>query len=157
MIRRSLAAGGALDESILRRNTERLKEIVAEIGWPGASKVGQEGALFAWLLAQHSDHDRSFQEACLQMMKEQAPGEVQPQHIALLEDRLRVNAGLPQLYGTQFQRNDDGTVTPYPVEDAAHVNERRLNMGFDETFEEYEQGLKERLDQLRTAENSQQD
>jgi hypothetical protein len=43
------------------RNTERLRELVAEHGWPGRSLVGEQGANDAWLLAQHATHELSFQ------------------------------------------------------------------------------------------------
>lgn len=32
------------DESIDVKNTQRMKEIVAEIGWPTVSKVGSQGS-----------------------------------------------------------------------------------------------------------------
>lgn len=35
-----------------------------------------------------------------------AQGEVSPAHLAYLEDRVRVHAGQPQLYGTQFTVTD---------------------------------------------------
>ncbi len=37
-------------------NTDRLRAIVAEVGWPGFALVGEQGAEHAWLLAKHADH-----------------------------------------------------------------------------------------------------
>jgi hypothetical protein len=41
--------------------TERLKEIIAEYGWPTFDLVGEDGADAAWTIAQHSDLDPTFQ------------------------------------------------------------------------------------------------
>lgn len=53
------------DETIDHQNTERLKAMVEEIGWPSISKVGYEGSSNAWLLVQHADHDPQFQKNAL--------------------------------------------------------------------------------------------
>ncbi len=42
-------------------NTQAMKQIVAQHGWPGEKLVGAMGAQAAWLLVQHVDHDREFQ------------------------------------------------------------------------------------------------
>lgn len=134
MRERSLNDDSLWDESVDLRNTMRMKEIVSEIGWPTADKVGEIAASQAWLLVQHADHDVAFQKECLALMKAAEPGQVSLRDIALLEDRVRVNSGEPQLYGTQF-RQEGGKHVPQPIEDAANVNERRKAMSLD-TFEE---------------------
>ena len=123
------------DESVDKRNTEKLKEIVAKIGWPTRSKVGEEGMQNAWLLVQHADRDIDFQINCLGLMKEENMEEVDKKRVAYLEDRVRVNQGKLQLYGTQFI-DQEGTFGPRPIEDEEHVNERRSEMGM-ESIEEY--------------------
>jgi hypothetical protein len=45
-----------------------------------------------------------------------AAGEASPAHLAYLEDRVRVNAEQPQLYGTQFSVID-GQFGPRPIQD----------------------------------------
>ena len=116
------------DEEVDARNTERMKEIVAEIGWPTVSKVGVEGASNAWLLVQHADHDVTFQEECLNLMKEAPEGEVDRTDIAYLEDRVRVNQGRGQLYGTQFTQENRQHI-PRAIEDEENVDERRAELG----------------------------
>lgn len=115
-------------------NTERMKALVAEIGWPSVSKVGQEASLGAWLLVQHADRDPDFQEYCLSLMKELPESEVSRADIAMLTDRVRIRRGQPQVYGTQFNQID-GAHVPLSIEDPEHVNERRAAMGLD-TLEE---------------------
>jgi hypothetical protein len=72
-------------------HTMHLKQIIEKIGWPTISKVGEEGARHAWTLAQHSDQDVEFQERCLELMKAEPEGEVDPQWIAELADQILKN------------------------------------------------------------------
>lgn len=122
------------DVNIDRRNTDRMKEIIAEIGWPTISKVGEEASHAAWLLVQHADHDTGFQQACLELMKDLSPEDVNKRNFAYLTDRVRVHSGLPQVYGTQFKEVDDKFV-PEEIEDAENLAQRRMEVGLD-TLEE---------------------
>ena len=117
------------DASIDVANTRRMKQIVEQIGWPTRSKVGKNASERAWLLVQHADHDRAFQQRCLDLMKAQAAGEVSPVNMAYLEDRVRVGEGRPQIYGTQFYTDEAGNLGPQPIEDPDHVDERRQAVG----------------------------
>ncbi|HBD24542.1 MAG: hypothetical protein A2566_03690 [Candidatus Zambryskibacteria bacterium RIFOXYD1_FULL_40_13] len=118
------------EEGLDENNTKRMKEIVHEIGWPSVSKVGADASRASWLLVQHADHDVAFQSHCLALMQELPSGEVQSRNIAFLTDRVRVNSGQPQLYGTQFKQVD-GKHVPKDIEDPEHVDERRKSMGLD--------------------------
>lgn len=131
----------AWDDEVDIRNTESMKRIVGEIGWPTASKVGRDVSESAWLLVQHSDHDPEFQQYCLDLMKAESANEVNQGNIAKLEDRVRVNTKRKQLYGTQFHETRDATgkvinYEPQPMEDPERVNERRAQMGLG-SQEEY--------------------
>lgn len=128
------------DDSIDHRNTERLKQIIEEIGWPSISKVGKAGSFHAWLLAQHADHDHKFQKKCLKLMKEEPENEIDKANIAFLEDRVAVSDGRPQIYGTQFYRNSDGQMEPRPILEPENIEQRRKSMGL-KTFEEYQSGM----------------
>ncbi len=109
-------------------NTARLKEIIAEHGWPGVSLVERDGARAAFLLAQHADMQPAFQRRCLELMENAAPGEVSPGDIAYLTDRVRVNSGQPQLYGTQFWI-EGGSLVPRPIEEPGLLDARREAAG----------------------------
>ena len=118
------------DENLDKKNTEKMKEIVSKIGWPSFSKVGEDASVGAWLLVQHADHDTEFQSKCLSLMQSLPTDEVRSKDIALLIDRILVNKGRPQIYGTQF-RQKDGKHIAKEIEDIEHVDERRKSMGLD--------------------------
>jgi hypothetical protein len=133
--------GEQWDLSIDAANTERLKVIVHEYGWPTSPEFGIEGSQAAWLIAQHADHDVDFQSECLELMKKQNPAELNPAHLAYLEDRVRVNQGRPQLYGTQFF-GTGAELKPRPIEDKEHLDERRAKVGLG-SFEDYKNQIEE--------------
>jgi len=139
--RQAMEEGRVWDESSDTSNTERMREIVSQIGWPSQSLVGPDASSKAWLLVQHADHDVMFQSDCLRMMKAADQGEVRKQEIAYLEDRVRVNRGKPQLYGTQFLKNINGEYLPKPIESPDEVDKRREEMGLG-PLEEYKIGFK---------------
>lgn len=116
-------------------NTARMKEIVAEYGWPTKSLVGEDGARSAWLLVQHADGDPAFQLQCLELMEATPPGEVSPVDVAYLTDRVLVNEDKKQLYGTQFWMVG-GKMVPRPIEDEAGLAARRAELGMI-SMEEY--------------------
>ena len=119
-------------EAIHVRNASRLKEKLAEHGWPVPALVGDDGAEAAWLIVQHAIGDPPFQRQCLQLLQRVAQsGEVPVWQAAMLEDRIRMFEGKPQIYGTQLETDSEGTVRPYLVEDPEHVDERRSKVGLE--------------------------
>jgi len=118
-------------------NTRWLAEVLSARGWPGRTLAGEDGARAAWLLAQHADHDPARQRTFLAALRDAVErGDASPANLAYLEDRVRVNAGQPQLYGTQFTVTD-GVLGPRPIEDPRRLDERRADAGL-EPFTEYE-------------------
>ena len=110
-------------------NTARMKEIIAEHGWPNQTVVGEDGAISAWILVQHADKDPEFQKQCLELMQQSVTiGEASVSKLAYLTDRVRVGGGQPQIYGTQ-NVVIDGKVISAEIEDAAQVDERRAVIG----------------------------
>ncbi|WP_329020849.1 hypothetical protein [Streptomyces sp. NBC_01601] len=68
--------------------------MIAECGWPGEARVGREAASAAWLLAQHADQRPDVQRQRLELLSDAVTsGDADPQHGALLEDRVRVAQG----------------------------------------------------------------
>lgn len=145
-------AGSGLDTAMVRRvreidreNTERLKRIVAEHGWPSARMVGEEGVHAAFLVVQHTG-DAEFQERMLPAVERSyREGVLEGQAYALLLDRVRVRQGRPQVYGTQMKpvtQWEDGEPVPYPIRDVGSVDERRAKVGLP-PLSEYVQLLQE--------------
>ena len=121
--------GKEIIEKIDREHLPRLKVIVDQFGWPGFWTVGAEGADKMWLLVQHCDQDVGFQKMCLKLLqKAVANGDAPKRHLAYLTDRVFVNEGKPQIYGTQAQVIE-GQIVLSPVEDPDHLDQRRQAMG----------------------------
>lgn len=103
-----------------------LSRIIDRFGLPTRSLVGAAGAEAAMLLAQHS---ATLQVRVLALAKAAAPGEVSPEALAMLEDRVLEQQGRPQRLGTQFTMASDGVFRFAPVEDAADLDARRAAAG----------------------------
>ncbi len=132
----ALANVVAIDQA----HVARMKAIVQQRGWPGKSRVGDDGAHAAWLLVQHADLDVEFQIKCLALMKAAVKrGDAAAKNWAYLVDRVRVNQKRPQVYGTQFRQSPDGGYVPAPIEDEPHVDERRKSVGLSSLAEYAEQ------------------
>jgi hypothetical protein len=113
-----------------RAREQRLGAIIDAKGWPLISMVGYEAAGSAWTVAQHASP--AFLKRCLPLM--QAAGEkleINPQHLALSIDRVRVEAGKPQVYGSQLHVGKGGKMEPDRIEDRERVDERRAAMGME--------------------------
>lgn len=117
-------------------NGARIHQIINDNGYPTQDMIGPEAMKAFWLLVQHQDLDPKLQEACL------AHCDFEPKEKAYLEDRVRVNSGRPQFYGTQFTRKD-GKLVPRPIEDEALVDKRRSEIGL-ESMEEYSRKMNEK-------------
>ena len=121
------------------RHAARLWEILDDYEcWPGRKLVGDDGEQAAWQLAQHAVFDPGLQRRCLEMLEiAVATGDAPAVHEACLEDRVRMADGRAQRYGSQFVRSaDDASVVPWPIEDAAHVDERRRRVGLPSLAEQ---------------------
>jgi hypothetical protein len=106
----------------------RLAQIITEKGWPAISQVGYRAAGNAWLIAQHGSPE--FLKRCLVLMKAAAgKHEIAPGHLALSIDRVLVQEGEKQLYGSQFQSTPDGKISANPIADPEHLDQRRASMG----------------------------
>jgi hypothetical protein len=97
---------------VSRENYFFLKRIIERGGWPSSDVVGEEGENSAWLIAQHSDFNVDFQEDCLGLIKNLPLTKERRSYISYLSDRIRINKGKKQIFGTQ---NYNGK--PLPIED----------------------------------------
>ena len=116
-------------------NAHALSSLIAN-GWPTVAQVGEEGQKAAWLIVQHAIGLPQFQRQCLALLQAAASrNEVPAWQVAMLTDRVRVLEGHPQLYGTQFDWNENGEMAPLPIEDLGNVEERRARVGLESLAE----------------------
>ena len=101
----------------------RLRALAATRGstWPVRGVVGAAGVRAVWILA---GQDTALQRAILHRMMESGPDEALAADVAVLEDRVRLQSGRKQLYGSQL-RLVGRQLVPAPIEDSAHVDMRR--------------------------------
>ncbi|MGS1077676.1 DUF6624 domain-containing protein [Pseudoxanthomonas beigongshangi] len=108
----------------------RIKQIVAEHGFPEVELVGRDGVDAAWLLVQHADADPAFQEQVLAAITPRVrSGEISRHQFILLTDRVLAGQGKPQRYGSQLLAQE-GRWVPKPIEaPESEVDQRRAAMG----------------------------
>lgn len=122
-----------------------LLDIFTRHGYLGTEEIGAEGTHNYWLLVQHQDKHPAFQLQVLDKMKLHAErGNMYYLDYTYLVDRVKVNTGQLQVYGTQMTLNaDSSSYIPKPVIDSEHLNERRNQAGLP-TIEEYIEQMNER-------------
>ncbi|MCL7959214.1 MAG: hypothetical protein M8861_03365 [marine benthic group bacterium] len=136
-VRAELAASGTLwdtyhprMEEVHIRNATHLADILDHYGWPDASRFREDGQEAAWMILMHSisvpDLMRRGRALLAEAVKEAA---APPALLARLEDRIRTLEGLPQLYGTILDWDDEGRLSPLSIEAPEAVDERRASVG----------------------------
>lgn len=124
-------------EELHNRNARLLEEIIDNIGYPTIDKVGAEASEAAWLIIQHSIGRPKFMKKCAGLL-EKAVQENKAKiiHLAYSIDRIAVFEGKLQLYGTQFDWNENGDLSPHPLDDVTKVNNRRKSLGLNSLEEQ---------------------
>lgn len=120
-----------IKDETFARHTLILKKILDTYGYPNFDKVGIESSNNFWMCVQHSDKDLNFQQEVLKLMqKELKNKKADSKNYAYLTDRVNINLGKPQVYGTQVEYKDR-TAVARKLEDPNNVNERRKAVGLD--------------------------
>jgi hypothetical protein len=131
VMRAKVQSGPLVDQAMKvdRENLAWLRPLVDRDGFPTVAEVGAAGVNYAWILVQHADANRPFQNHVLDQIRPRvATGEVDGEEFAQLTDRVLLAEGKKQRYGSQFV-GGDRPMTLRPVEDAAHLDERRATVG----------------------------
>ena len=132
-------------KAIHDRNVKELNRIIDEIGFPTSEKLGKEASNAAWLIIQHSIGQPDFMKKCATLMEiEVEKGQADEINLAYLTDRVAVFEGNPQLYGTQFDWDENGEMSPVKMDEYEKVNERRKAIGLN-SLEEQIKVMKERI------------
>lgn len=118
-------------DSIFAANYSRISQMFSLAGYPGYDRVGEEGSHNFWMMVQHCDSWPEFQkEVLVEMGKEVNRNNAAPADYAYLVDRVKINAGQKQVYGTQLTFNTDSCqALPKPLENPEQVNARRKALG----------------------------
>ena len=133
------------------QNLNEARTILEKYGFPTISMVGPEKAHEYWVIVQACDMDIDFQLLALKKMdKLLADEEVSNRDYAYLSDRVRVNLGLKQFYGTQVRYNEKSrTYEPYELNKPEDLDKRREEMQLEPMLaylkamdEKYEGSLK---------------
>ena len=102
-------------------------------GFVGIDLAGIEGSQNFWLIVQHSDHEPEFQKEVLKQMKIEVENKnADPTNYGMLIDRVNLNTGKKQIFGTQIAYNmETGQAFAKNLEDSLNVNERRKSIGLE--------------------------
>lgn len=112
------------------RNQELIISIIEKCGMPTLQEVSREQLGAIWLGLQHTESKyRTKYFPLIERAVEN--GDLSKEQYALMKDRILMDEGKPQLYGSQIK---DGEL--YDLEEPKSVNKRRQEMGM-EPIEDY--------------------
>ena len=109
-------------------NLAKLCQLIKTHGWPTSAMVDQDGVLAAFQLLKNAgtyELQRDLLPVIVAAIKKDP---IQKREFAGLYDRLRVSAGMKQLFGTQAV-SMGGFLVLYPIEDEGRVDARRAEYG----------------------------
>ena len=113
---------------LYEKNTARLCEILKTSGWPTSAMVDRSGVLSAFEILKHAGSYELQRDVVPVIVAAIKKDPMQKTEFAGLYDRLRVSAGMKQLFGTQAV-SAGGFLILYPIEDEARVDARRAEYG----------------------------
>lgn len=98
--------------------------------YPGKNYVGEDASHCFWTLVLHQDKDTALQKEVIALMKPEVDQKnVEPNEYAYLVDRLKLNTGKNQIYGTQcYYDPKKKAYVPRPIDDRENVDKRRKEM-----------------------------
>ncbi|MBT32813.1 MAG: hypothetical protein CMO01_24405 [Thalassobius sp.] len=124
-------------EELHNHNSVLLDAIIDEIGYPTIDLVGEKASDATWLIIQHSIGNPAFMRKCKALIdKAVSENKAKPENLAYLTDRIAVLEDKPQLYGTQFDWDENNELNPNQVDDLTKVDERRKAIGFNSLQEQ---------------------
>jgi len=127
------------------RNAKTLNEIIDAVGYPTIEKVGKEANQATWLIIQHSIGQPEFMKKCAKELEIAVnQDKADAKNLAYLLDRIAVLEDKPQLYGTQFDWNENGILSPNKFDNIIKVNQRRKSIGLN-TLEQQTNIIRKRV------------
>lgn len=117
-------------EAVHDENAALLARAFDAVGWPGRRDYGDDGAGAAFLILQHAIGHPDLQRRGLALILDAIPeGQANPLDAAYLSDRIAMFEGGEQTFGTQFDWDANGQLSPAPVRDPDTLDERRASVG----------------------------
>lgn len=124
-----------------------VSKVIDKYGWLERSKIGGTASVALFMVVQHGSIEMI--EKYLPKLKEVADmGEAKLTHYCLMLDRLLMDTGKKQVYGTQASSvlRENGGFAIWPIENPENVNDLRKRAGFKLTIEEYAKELESDYD-----------
>lgn len=128
--------GGGYDPEKDMENLQIIISIIKTCGMPTIATTNEQSLATIWLVFQHSPHE--FRKAYYPLLQEAAAnGDIKARSMALMEDRLLMGEGKPQIYGSQLRGSGpNGSFELYKIKEPEYVNQRRAEVGLG-PLEEY--------------------
>lgn len=142
-----LLVAGALDQGVRNGSIEGnmnqidssnqvlIVSVLEQCGFPQAKETIQA----AWYVIQHAGHTGLMEYYHSDFKTAYEDSLLNPKHMAMMDDRLLMTHGFPQIYGTQFSGSShsaDGSIDSggrfngfLDIRDRSNINERRARMG----------------------------
>lgn len=110
-------------------NLRFVTSLIEKHGWLGPQEIGLQGAQALFLVIQHADLSTQKKYYPL-MLKAEQEGKMLSSNVAILEDRIAVREGRPQIYGSQGFFDDQHKKTLiYPLVDPENIDMLRTARG----------------------------
>jgi hypothetical protein len=128
--------GSVGNSDIDRENQQTVVSVIENCGFPTAKEHGHKSVQAIFLVIQHAG--KGLREKYFPFIKKSADkGDLQWSTVALMEDRMLMDRGEKQKYGSQVRKeNGSDEWTLYPIQDPENVNQRRAKIGLG-PIEEY--------------------
>ena len=125
----NLTMEGILTKEMQKDHLEIVLSIGAHCGMPNLSVVNESQMAAIWMTIKQSSYQ--FRKAFLpNLVLAVENGDIKEMNIASIKDKILMDEGKPQVYGTQVFRNDQGNWQLYGVEEPEYVDRRRKDIGF---------------------------
>ena len=125
----NMRLNGNYDPKIDRQNLIKVVSLIENFGMPTSKEISKKQMSAIWLVFQHADNTNRKKYFPL-LKKACKNGDLKKSQIALMEDRILMMEGKPQIYGSQISENrKTGELELYNLENPEYVDKRRAEVG----------------------------
>lgn len=123
-------SGAKYDRWVDIRNTEFIVNLLEQCGMPTKNELSSHQIKTIWLVIQHSQ--LKYQKKYISVFIEAAKkGDLSRGNVALMEDRILLREGKPQIYGSQIKKNAMGEFVLNETIELEYLNQRRKQVGLN--------------------------